>query len=185
MNSIRIRALLHGVRTLKSELNNVPSSHIDALVKEWQPDNGEQLATTMALALTDSLLAPPGNCISKLFATERSHFRTASTSELEVETHIELYWRCAMTVALMQPDALGAMARHHKDLQPTLSRAGTAAERKRRLVLCVLPRFSMSCITSEQAEANAKRRAEIEEIKKQKLQEQQKDKAEEEGGVLL
>ena len=124
----------------------------------------------LAVALVEPLLRPPGDATSKL---------TDGIPEAEAAMHADLFWRCAVAVALMPASALEGLAKHHADLAPHLApRDAPAAERQRALVRCVLPRFSMVCVTAEEARANAKRREEVAAIRRQREEERRRDQEE-------
>ena len=103
------------------------------------------------------MLNPPGEASSKL---------TETTPRAEAEMHAEMFWRCAVAASLMPLASLQALARHHDDLKPHLAADDAPeAERRRKLVVAILPRFSMVCTTPAEAAAAAERRNEIERIK--------------------
>jgi hypothetical protein len=123
-------------------------------------DNEEALANALASAFVTFLLQPPGD------ATPKLHGETPDDVARNVAA---MYWRCLVHVALMPTPALESLARHHKDLQSghlAVSESSDASSRRRRLVEAILPRFSMACTTREEEALAAKRRVEIEEMKK-------------------
>ena len=156
---------------LPRELSAVPPQSLARLEQTYSMPaaNGsnEPLWKTLADVFVDVLLNPLGDAESKL---------KSGASESDNAIHCDLFWRCCIAVSLMPLQSLTALARHHADLKPHLAPDDAPeAERCRRLVLGVLPRFAMVCSTREEREAAAKRRVEIEELKKQRQAEAEAD----------
>lgn len=133
-------------------------------------------AETLVGALTDryleGLLNPMGNCKPKL---------AAGTPAPDGRMVSDLYWRCCVAMHTMPLTSLKALAKHHADLQQHLPpEDADEAVRRTGLVAVLLPRFSMACITEEEAEAAAKRREEIDAIKKEREKLEAEDAAAEE-----
>ena len=176
MDALRERALRVAAEALPRELERVSASDAADLLELCGAGSEERQHTTLAASLADSfigcLLSPPGDATPKL---------TVDTPQAEAHALAEIYWRCLVAVALMPTPALESLARHHADLQagylaPLLNSvasnndSGSTAStvsRRRLLVEAVLPRFSMTCTTQEEAEAAERRRNEIEAMKKQ------------------
>ena len=178
VGGMRCRCILAGTQKLAEELAMLHPQKRTELASQWHGHREEGLPCAIASQLTDVLLTPPGDATSKIAADEGG----ATMNDV----HIELFFRCAMAVALMPTAALKSLARHHPDLLPHLAPpSASASERHRRLVQCVLPRFSMTCVTRAEQEANERRRAEMAAIKKQREEQREHDAAEEDGGVLL
>jgi hypothetical protein len=156
---------------LNRELAMLPAAALHRLETEWCATTttamssstdgaGARIARALASALVAPLLAPPGAATPKL---------TEATPSMEAAAHCELYWRCAVAVVCMPTASLAMLARHHADLQPYLAPADAPeAERHMALVRAVLPRFSMVCTTREEAAAAAKRKEEIEAMRRQR-----------------
>ena len=158
---------------LPRELSAVPPQSLARLEQTYSmpaangSDEPLPMWKTLADVFVDVLLNPLGDAESKL---------KSGASESDNAIHCDLFWRCCIAVSLMPLQSLTALARHHADLKPHLAPDDAPeAERCRRLVLGVLPRFAMVCSTREEREAAAKRRVEIEELKKQRQAEAEAD----------
>ena len=128
-------------------------------------------------------LQPPHELLE---AKVRLHVRRVHVDQRSQQVDHSRTKLVAVPVLVAAEEPLESLARHHPDLRPHLAPAGaSASERHRRLVQCVLPRFSMTCVTSAEREANERRRAEVAAIKRQRDEQREHDAAEEDGGVLL
>jgi len=136
-------------------------SEAEAVAALCCAEASDGLAPTLASWLLPSLLEPPGAATSNFIGAK---------DELAARGVAELYWRCATNVCLMDLDTLRHLACHHSDLKLPPDDAPDL-ERRRALVLAVLPRFSMACTTREQAEDVARRRAEIAKLRREVAEE--------------
>lgn len=170
---LRERCLTVAAAVLPRELDRVHPAQQQELAElcaagatASSSSESESLAVALGESFVQFLLHPPGDATPMI---------SSALPETEVQALAELYWRCLVAVALMPTPALESLAKHHKDLTaghlaqgPTTDDAtAPTTPRRRLLVEAVLPRFSMVCTSREDAEAAARRRVEIEEMKKQ------------------
>ena len=134
----------------------------------------DDLATVLTDRFLEGLLNPLGSAAPKL---------TASTAASEGRIIADLYWRCLVAMHMMPLASLKALAKHHTDLRHHLPpEDAEEATQRIALVTALLPRFSMACVTPEEAEAAAKRREEIEAIQKERERVEAEEAAEEAAG---
>ena len=158
-SELRRKALIRAAAVLPRELQS--RGACDSLVTIY----GEPLDQKMAQALVDVLLHPRGEVLPKV---------TEDTPDIEVSMHCDLFWRCAVAVALMPISALRSLARHHSDLIPHLApETAPQPEQHQRLVESVLPRFAMVCTSPEERAAAAAHRKEAETLKQRREAERQ------------